>query len=224
MITALAAAGALALSFAPFLDYPIGAQRLNQFSADQPPAYWFGRAATLLLVIAAVAGWRSVRLATGCADVAIATIAAPVVVTPLRRIGSVGWTVYAGAPVPPTLPRIDAPPGWGLGAMLAVATFAAAVLILAVTRSDDQRFPIRIAVVGLLALGALVASVAVIDAEASSTLGGPRRYVDYLPVASDATFSDANRWFAVCSVVLIVLAAVVARARLSATRTNRSNR
>jgi uncharacterized membrane protein YqjE len=221
VITVLAAVAALALGFAPFLAFPLDARRLADFSTGQPPAFWFGRAAILLLVIAAATTTRSLRLAAGCAVAAVATIAVPVVFTPLRHIVSFGWVSYVGVPAP--VPTIDASPTWGLGGLLAVATFTAAVLILVMIRKDDQRLSVRLTAVGLFALAALIASFALIDTEPSRTLGEPRRYVDYLPTASAATFSDAYRWFAAGSVVLIVLAAVAARFPFSAKQSDRSS-
>jgi hypothetical protein len=208
----LAAVVALGLSFAPFLNYPVDARRLSQFSTGQPPAYWFGRAAIVLVVVAAATAKKSLRIAAGCAIAAVATIAATVVVTSLRQVSSVGWTTYAGGSV--SLPEVHASPMWGVGALLATATLAAAACILALTRSDIPQFRVRVVVVGLFGLAAFIASLALVDAEGPGASGQPRRYADYLAVPSASTLGVTNRWFAVGSVVLIVLAVIAARARL----------
>jgi hypothetical protein len=119
---------------------------------------------------------------------------------------------------------------WGLGGLLAVAVATAAVLILARMRSGDHQPPARTVVVGLLALVAIAASLAVATSSTSARyLGTPRRYADYLQVPSGWTFSGptvsvSNAWFGAATVAVVLLAAVMARGRrpLTARRRRRS--
>ena len=207
-ITLVAAATAIGVSFAPYLDAPMDARSLSQFSTDEPPAFWFGRAAVVLLVVTASAAFRSLRLAVGCALLAVGAAAAPVIVPSLRGIPDQGWTVYAGAPTPPDGPTIIAASMWGLGAVMAVATFTVAVLDPRVDPSESEtRSQLRTIIVGVFTLVALGASIVVAVSYRSGSTGTPRRYVDYIPVPTGSNFSGSSAWYAAASVVLVLLAA-----------------
>jgi heme/copper-type cytochrome/quinol oxidase subunit 1 len=212
MITAAAAAVAVLVGFAPFLGEPIEAGSLSQFSTDQPPTFWFGRATILLLVIGAAAAFRSLRIAAGLAVVAVGTAVAPLIAPTLRGTDAYGWTAYSSSP-PPLLPTIDATPRWGLGALMLLATFTAAVLMLALIRERQGPGGMRTIVVGLVTLVAISAEVVVAVSYRNSSMGSPRRYVDYLPVSTGSNLGTSSAWYAVGIVVLVLVAMIVASAR-----------
>lgn len=189
-ITVVAAAVALLVGFAPYLGGPIGAVSLSQFTSDQPAAFWFGRAAVVLLVITAAAAFRWPRLAAGLAVLAVGAAAAPLVAPALRGASDLGWVAYAGSPAPPHLPTIDATPRWGLGALLAVAMFTVTVLVLALIRTTQPPRRTRAIIVALLGLAAVGASLAL--AVSYRNDGQPRRYVDYLPVPTGSNPSGSS--------------------------------
>jgi hypothetical protein len=164
----------------------------------------------VLLVVTASAAFRSLRLAVGCALLAVGAAAAPVIVPSLRGIPDQGWTVYAGAPTPPDGPTIIAASMWGLGAVMAVATFTVAVLTLALIRASQRPSQLRTIIVGVFTLVALGASIVVAVSYRSGSTGTPRRYVDYIPVPTGSNFSGSSAWYAAASVVLVLLAAAVA--------------
>ncbi len=227
-ITVVAAATAIGVGFAPYLDSFGGAPSLSEFSADQPAAFWFGRAAVVLLVITASAAFRSLRLAVGCAVLAVAAAVAPMVVPALRGEVELGWATYVGSPTPPHLPTVYATPRWGLAALIAVAVFTATVLVLALVRVTARPSPMRTTVVALVAVAAAGALTALAVSYRNSSmgttisLGTPRRYVDYLPVSSGSNLSGSSAWYAIASVVLALVAVVATQRPVSATPPSRS--
>lgn len=196
----------MALSSAPYLSAPFDAQSLREFATDQPPAFWLGRAAVVLLVIAAAASFRSLRLAAGCAIGAVVAAALPAMISSSRGTLTEGWTSYVGTPTP-HLPTIYAAPMWGLGWLLALATITAGGLIVAATRPEDRALRLAVALITLVATGA---SLAIARPETTPDAGGPRRYVDYLPSPSGST-SSTSGWLAAVTVALVIAALATAR-------------
>jgi hypothetical protein len=225
-ITVVAAALALLVGFAPYIDGPLGAVSLSQFTSDQPPAFWFGRAAVVLLVITAAAAFRSLGLAVMLAVFALGAASAPLIASALRGASALGWVGYAGSPPPPLLPTTDETPRWGLGALLAVAMFIVTVLVLALIRTTQPPGRTRAMIVALLGLVAVGASVALAVSYRNTTMQPSRSYVDYVRVPTDSDFSRTSAWYAVAGVVLVVLAVLVTYSRrpVSATSPSRSTR
>ena len=168
----LAAACAVPLSFAPYLSAPFGAQSLREFATDQSPAFWLGRAAVVLLVIAAAASFRSPRSAAGCAIGAVVAAALPAMVPQSRGELTQGWTSYVGTPTPPHLPTVYAVPMRGLPWLLALATFTAGALIVASTRPENRGLRIAAGLLVLVAIGTSLAIATPETAPDAGPLGG----------------------------------------------------
>lgn len=229
-ITVVAAAAAIMVGFAPYLDEFAGTPSLSQVSTDQPVAFWFGRAAVALLVVTASTAFRSLRVAVGCAVLAVAAAVAPIVVPPVRGAVVEGWAAYVGSPVPPHLPTIYATPLWGLAALMGLTVFTATVLVLALVRATAQPGAMRTTVVTLVAVAAAGALTALAVSYRDSIIGTnvsfgtPRRYVDYLPEASGSNLGGSSAWYALASVVVALVAVGVTHRPISARPPRRSTR
>lgn len=210
LIAVLAAVSAIALTAAPFLDYVTGTTRLAQFASDQPEGFWFGRAAVLLLVLAACAVFRRPLIAAVCAVAAVVLLAMAGLLEGLRQGTLAHCAGFIGLTCRP--PSFEASPQWGLRLLIAVAIVCAAALVhdvVSISVAAPLEGP-RLMAAGALALAAVVASFAP-GFHLPGSLGGPRRYVDYLQSPDWQTVSLWHGHFIGTGVVLIVLAAACAR-------------